>query len=151
MSAEEDPIRAFDFWIGSWVVTDAATGELAGHNRIEAVVGGRALHEHWRGVSGLEGESLNIYDEQREGWHQTWVSSNGMLLMLDGGVAEDGSIEMQGGTGEEALHRIRWTPRDDGTVVQRWDESADRGASWTLLFEGIYRRDEPATEDRHGS
>jgi hypothetical protein len=140
MSAERDPARAFDFWIGSWVVTDLASGELAGHNRIEPVVGGRALHEHWRGVSGLEGESLNIYDEQRGGWHQTWVSSNGMLLMLDGGVLAGGAIEMGGGIGDSAVHRIRWTPQDDETVIQRWEESADGGASWALLFEGLYRR-----------
>jgi len=138
--SSEDPARAFDFWTGTWNVTDTSSGELAGHNRIEPVLGGRALHEHWRGVSGLEGESLNVYDEQRGRWHQTWVSSDGMLLMLDGGV-RDGAMEMRGGTGDGALHRIRWRPHADGTVTQRWDESGDGGASWTLLFEGLYRRE----------
>ena len=137
---DDDPVRAFDFWIGTWTVTDAATGETAGRNRIEAIVGGRALHERWTGASGLEGESLNIYDEARGRWHQTWVSSDGMLLELDGGV-EDGEMQMRGGAGDAALHRIRWTPRSDGTVVQRWDQSQDGGASWELLFEGIYTRD----------
>ncbi|HXD55808.1 MAG TPA: hypothetical protein VN618_13715 [Solirubrobacteraceae bacterium] len=136
----DDPTHAFDFWVGSWIVTDAATGERVGHNRIEAVVGGRALHEHWTGVSGLKGESLNIYDEQRGRWHQTWVSSNGMLLELDGGI-RDGAMEMQGSAGDKALHRIRWTPMPDGTVVQRWEQSGDEGASWELLFEGIYKRE----------
>ncbi len=134
-----DPVRAFDFWIGEWVVTDTATGELAGRNTISPVIGGRALHEHWRGVSGLEGESLNMYDEQRGAWHQTWVSSNGMLLTLAGGASEDG-IEMQGGAGGPELHRIRWSPQADGTVVQRWESSADSGESWELLFEGLYAR-----------
>jgi hypothetical protein len=140
MSDDRAAARAFDFWIGNWTVTDAASGELVGHNRIEPAVGGRALHEHWRGVSGLEGESLNIYDEQRDRWHQTWVSSDGMLLMLDGGIAQDGSMEMQGSAGDEALHRIRWTPREDGSVTQRWERSSDGAAGWELLFEGIYRR-----------
>jgi hypothetical protein len=138
-----DPVRAFDLWIGDWVVTDAATGEPAGRNRIEAVVGGRALHEHWRGASGLEGESLNIYDEQRGCWHQTWVSSGGMLLELDGGPREDGAMEMTGSAGDAALHRIRWTPGGDGTLLQRWDESSDGGETWTLLFEGLYTPDAP--------
>ena len=136
-----DPVRAFDFWIGTWVVTDVATGEPAGRNRIEPVVGGRALHEHWRGVSGLEGESLNIYDEQRGCWHQTWVSSGGLLLELDGGLGEDGTMEMSGSAGDQAVHRIRWTPCSDGTVLQRWEESNDLGSSWTLLFEGLYSPD----------
>lgn len=135
-----DPVRAFDFWIGSWTVTDAAGGETVGRNRIEAIVGGRALHEHWQGTSGLEGESLNIYDEQRGCWHQTWVSSNGMLLELDGGL-RDGAMVMQGGAGDETVHRIRWTPRPDGTVVQRWEQRAPgENEAWELLFEGIYTR-----------
>lgn len=136
---KRDPVRAFDFWVGSWTVTDAATGETVGRNRIEAIVGGRALHEHWTGASGLEGESLNVYDELRGSWHQTWVSSDGMLLELDGGLNEE-AMEMHGSAGDEALHRIRWTPRADGTVVQRWDQSLDGGDSWELLFEGVYTR-----------
>jgi len=139
MGGEADQVRAFDFWIGRWTVTDSASGETVGTNTIEAVVGGRALHEHWHGATGLEGESLNIYDEQRGHWHQTWVSSDGMLLELDGGML-DGAMEMQGSAGDSALHRIRWTPRSDGVVVQRWEQSPDGGASWELLFEGIYTR-----------
>lgn len=140
MTTEADPAHAFDFWIGEWVVTDAVTGELAGHSTITAAIGGRALHEHWRGASGLEGQSLNMYDELRGGWHQTWVSSNGMLLMLDGG-ARHGVMEMQGSAGGAELHRIRWTPHEDGAVVQRWEQSGNGGDSWELLFEGRY---EPA-------
>jgi hypothetical protein len=142
MNRDPSPARSFDFWIGTWTVTDASTGEPAGRNRIEAVLGGRALHERWHGVSGLEGESLNTYDEQRGRWHQTWVSSDGMLLMLDGGVLDDGSMEMQGGAGDDAVHRIRWAPRADGSVMQRWEQSLDAGQSWMLLFEGIYRREQ---------
>jgi hypothetical protein len=137
-----DVARAFDFWLGRWVVTDAASGELAGHNHIEPLFGGRAVAEHWRGASGLEGESLNIYDAQRGCWHQSWVSSNGMLLVLEGGPS-GGAMEMQGDAGDAALHRIRWTPGEDGSVVQRWHQSLDAGASWELLFEGIYRREAP--------
>jgi len=134
-STSSDPVREFDFWIGRWVVTHPETGELLGRNLIEPIVGGRALHEHWHGVSGLQGQSLNIFDEQRGQWHQTWVSETGMLLQLDGGM-RDGSMELQGG---DPLQRIRWTPGADGEVLQHWEESTDGGTSWTTLFEGLYR------------
>jgi hypothetical protein len=133
--AAQDPVRAFDFWIGRWVVSDPHSGELLGHSRIEPILGGRAIHERWAGASGLEGESLNIYDEQCQRWHQTWVSANGMLLLLDGGL-RDGAMQMQGG---EPLQRIRWTPQAGGAVLQQWDMSEDSGASWTMQFEGLYR------------
>jgi hypothetical protein len=35
--------RAFDFWIGDWVVTDPATGDALGESRIERILGGRSL------------------------------------------------------------------------------------------------------------
>ena len=42
--------RAFDFWIGEWEVW--ANDQLAGTNRIEPMLEGCALAEHWRGASG---------------------------------------------------------------------------------------------------
>ncbi|GAG23114.1 unnamed protein product, partial [marine sediment metagenome] len=38
--------RAFDFWVGQWVVYDPA-GNVVGNNTIELVLGGCALHESW--------------------------------------------------------------------------------------------------------
>ena len=54
--AKADPCAAkeshqFDFWIGDWNVVDPA-GKVAGHNRIEAILGGCALAEHWDGAGG---------------------------------------------------------------------------------------------------
>lgn len=140
--------RQFDFWLGDWNVT--SNGEQAGTNTIHLVQGGCALQENWQGSGpgGVSGSSFNIYDQANDKWHQTWVDSNGTLLEIDGGLI-NGVMVLQGqrpardGTGM-ALHRISWTPNEDGSVRQLWETSTDDGRSWSILFDGLYIKD---TED----
>lgn len=133
--------RQFDFWIGNWEVT--AAGQTAGTNSIHPVHGGCALQENWQGsgAGGISGSSFNIYDQGSGRWHQTWVDANGTLLLLDGGLV-DGSMVLSGSrpatNGSTALHRISWTPNEDGSVRQLWETSLDDGGSWTVLFDGHY-------------
>lgn len=136
--------RQFDFWIGDWEVSE--NGQPAGTNSIASIMGGCALQESWQGSGpgGLSGTSFNIYDRANDRWHQTWIDSSGTLLQLDGGLV-DGKMVLSGerpkrdGSGM-ALHRITWTPNEDGTVRQYWEASTDDGASWTVLFDGLYVR-----------
>ncbi len=37
-------------------------------------------------------------------------------------------------------HRISWTPGEDGSVRQLWEASKDGGATWNVLFDGLYVR-----------
>ena len=139
---QADEHRQFDFWIGEWTVT--SNGQPAGTNRVEAVLNGCAIQENWQGAGGISGSSFNLFDRVTGQWHQTWVDSSGTLLQIDGGLT-DGSMVMQGKrpvpqSGGTALHRISWTPNEDGTVRQLWEASQDDGASWTVLFDGIYSR-----------
>jgi len=80
--------RQFDFWVGDWVVHDAA-GKLAGTNTITPMLNGCVLHEQWAGAGGSVGESFNIYDQRTGMWHQTWVDAGGLLLVLDGGIEDE--------------------------------------------------------------
>ena len=133
--------RQFDFWVGDWKVT--AGERLAGTNSIRRVHGGCALEENWQGAGagGISGSSFNIFDPASGAWHQTWVDSAGTLLQLDGGMV-DGSMVLSGSrpapSGGTALHRISWTPNEDGTVRQLWETSLDEGSSWSVLFDGLY-------------
>ncbi|HSM11208.1 MAG TPA: hypothetical protein VK827_06530 [Lysobacter sp.] len=132
--------RAFDFWIGEWRV-QTPEGKLAGINRIERGYDGCVLHERYATGRGYSGESLNIYDASRDRWHQTWVDSSGMLLLLEGGI-RDGSMVMEGqtgGRGDVTRHRITWTPNADGSVRQLWESAAASGA-WKTTFDGNYTR-----------
>ena len=132
--------RAFDFWIGEWRV-QTPEGKLAGINRIERKHEGCVLHERYATGRGYSGESLNIYDATRDRWHQTWVDSSGMLLLLEGGI-RDGRMVLEGQTGaadDVTRHRITWTPNADGSVRQFW-ESADATGTWKTTFDGTYTR-----------
>jgi len=133
--------RAFDFWIGEWNVY-GTNGKLAGTNSIKREIGGCVLHERYDTGRGYSGESFNIYDGPRKVWHQTWVDSGGLLLLLEGGIRE-GSMVMEGKTtgsdGKVTKHRITWTPNADGSMRQLW-ESTDPKGEWTVSSDGKYTR-----------
>lgn len=136
----DDHAHEFDFWIGEWDVFDPAGAHL-GVNSVQPLFGTGALAEHWRSDSGIEGHSLNCFDQERHCWHQTWVDSGGDMLQLDGGLRADGAMVMEGLSGGE-LQRITWS-QDGDDVRQVWETSADEGATWTVAFNGLYRRAAP--------
>lgn len=132
--------RQFDFWLGTWDVRGPSG--LAGINRIEREYDGCVVHERYDTQQGYRGESLNVYDASRQVWHQTWVDTNGLLLLLEGGL-QDGSMVMEGATvnaeGRETRHRITWTPAEDGSVRQHWESKAAAG-DWKTVFDGTYTK-----------
>lgn len=135
----------FDFWIGTWKVTDP-DGVYQGSNRVEKILGGCVVKESWTGAKGMTGQSFNIYAHGRGGWHQTWVDSNGTLLLLDGGL-EDGRMVLRGETpakdGDGTVqHEISWQPMGSGQVRQVWRVSRDDGDSWSEAFVGVYTRED---------
>lgn len=136
-----DEQRAFDFWVGEWNVY-RPQGELAGTNSIRREYGGCVLHERYETSHGYSGESLNIYDAPRKVWHQTWVDSSGLLLVLEGTLREGKMVlegDVVGADGTVTRHRVTWTPNADGTVRQLWETAAPSGA-WTTAFDGKYIR-----------
>jgi hypothetical protein len=138
--------RQFDFWLGDWQVDDGADPpKVLGHNQITRTASGCALRELWRGVSGKEGSSLNAWDATRQRWTQHWIGADGVILRLEGGW--DGTaMQLEGvlphAAGGEQAQRIRWIPRADGSVEQRW-ETRDPGEDWKPAFVGHYRRLDP--------
>ncbi|MEP7042910.1 MAG: hypothetical protein ABI843_07595 [Dokdonella sp.] len=130
--------RQFDFWIGVWNVTDP-TGKVVGHNRVESILGGCALAEHWDGNGGVHGNSYNTYDASDRRWRQFWVDSQAGVLALEGGLV-DGSMVLQSSRPGAHIDRIRWTPNADGSVRQLWEVSEDAGKTWATSFDGRYLR-----------
>ncbi|MES2957374.1 MAG: hypothetical protein V4792_04250 [Pseudomonadota bacterium] len=133
--------RQFDFWIGRWDVFNP-DGKKAGENVIEAIDGGCALQERWRGSGGFSGTSLNSWDPETRQWHQHWVDNQGGMLRLSG--AREGPRMVLAGSqpgstpGATLRHRISWTPLPDGAVRQWWQSSSDEGRTWTTAFDGRY-------------
>lgn len=131
----------FDFWIGEWTVTTPA-GKTAGTSRIEGVLGGCALLEHWSGTGGAEGKSLSLYVAADHQWNQTWVDGEGNRIVLTGGM-EGSRMVLRNAwkeRGKPMRSELSWTPAPDGSVRQVWRQSEDDGATWTTTFDGIYRR-----------
>jgi hypothetical protein len=129
--------HAFDFWLGEWEVFDPE-GRHVGRNSVTAPYDTGSLAEHWHGDSGTEGHSLSSWDPERGCWHQTWIDSGGGILLLDGGP-QDGAMVLTGVTAD-AQQRITWTPDGDG-VRQLWETSKDDGETWSVAFDGRYRRE----------
>jgi len=133
-----------DFWVGDWVVYSG--DEKVGENKIEKILGGCAVMEHWKGVGGGEGKSLFFVDTNGT-WKQVWVTE---WAANPGGVKEkthvdnlpNGVVRFQGrlhhpdvGT---YLDRTTLTPIENGKVRQVIETSADSGENWKTTFDAIY-------------
>jgi hypothetical protein len=134
--------RQMDFWVGDWDVYDDKS-QLQGRNLIEKVLGGCALQEYYIDVSGLRATSFSMYDTSRKVWNQTYISTFGTLLSVEG-YLQGKSMIMIGthltNEGRVALHRMIWTPNDDGTAYQLWNYSKDGGKTWETIYEGFLRK-----------
>jgi len=131
-----------DFWVGEW---DVQVGErTVGTNRIERVVHGCALVEHWRDASGVEGQSLFYYQRARRDWKQVWVSPGAvkekhLVARYPGGAVRfQGELPMPNGS--FVLDRTTLTPLPGGRVRQVIEQSSDGGATWTVGFDAVYVR-----------
>jgi hypothetical protein len=139
--------RQFDFWLGEWEVTNPK-GKVVGHSRIESILGGCVIAEHWSSATGdgaNDGKSYNLYNADKKCWEQFWVDASGSRLMLvgtlvDGAMVLEGRQDLPGKDGKYRTERITWTPNADGSVRQLWESSDDEGKTVTVAFDGLYRK-----------
>ncbi|MGD2045232.1 MAG: hypothetical protein PVJ80_06430 [Gemmatimonadota bacterium] len=132
----------FDFWVGEWDVF-VDTDRQAGTNRIEKVEEGCLLIEHWTGAAGGTGTSVNFYDRGRGVWRQLWVSSNDVVIEIEGGLRGDSMVlegTLTSTQGRSQPFRGTWTPNPDGSVRQHFEISEDDGRTWSTWFDGRYVR-----------
>jgi hypothetical protein len=133
--------RQFDFWVGDWNVT--SSGQPVGTNRVTLEEDGCVVHEHWTGAQGGTGQSFNYYDRIDGQWHQMWVSNSGNVLDLAGTLADD-TLTFRGQRrqrdGSTLQHRLSFHANPDGSVRQLWQTSTDGGATWSVAFDGLYRK-----------
>lgn len=140
---EGEIYRAFDFWLGEWEVT--ANGKRAGHNSITSAEKGCLIIERWTGAGGGTGQSYNYYDPGLEKWRQIWVAA-GATIDYSGGLNENGEMVLEGEIayrdGRTAPFRGTWTPQDDGTVRQHFQEYDPDKEEWADWFTGVYVKGE---------
>jgi hypothetical protein len=143
-SCNSPKAHEFDFWIGSWIVYKNGTDTIAGYNEIKPVAGGCSLLESYKSARGnYTGNSLNKYNAVTGKWQQFWVDNGGLTLLIEGSYNE-GKLMMQNEDkntdGTSTNNRITWFKNADGTVRQVWEQSADKGKTWSVAFDGLYRK-----------
>ena len=136
-----DVFKQFDFWLGTWDVT-TPDGTLAGVNRITSEENGCLILEQWSSAGGGTGQSYNYYNPATEKWRQVWVSAGGMID-YEGGLTDTGSMKLTGtityvATGQQAPFTGEWTPNEDGTVTQYFEQYDAESDEWQPWFTGLY-------------
>jgi len=134
--------RQFDFWLGEWQVTNT-TNKQVSQSKISLINDGCGILEEYKTPGGYKGKSLNIFNQQTNMWHQTWVDNTGLLLQLNGSFKQN-MMTMQGTTfdkqGNTILNKITWQMLTDGRVNQVWQTSKDQGKNWQIIFNGYYQK-----------
>ena len=127
----------FDFWTGDWDVFDVGNSTKVAHARIDSILEGCVLREDYRNKNGHEGQSVTIYDSSRKLWHQTWVTSDGVLLEIEGRF-ENNEMVLSGKNQKGELVRGAWQPMNGG-VRESVQKSADDGRTWNPWFDIMFR------------
>jgi hypothetical protein len=131
---------ALDFWLGDWSVT---WPNGTGTNSIRRILNGRVIEEIFesRDADGsvFLGRSLSVRDSKDGVWRQTWVDSAGGYLDLVG-VDVDGRISFQREDLDGSLKRMVWLDVTNDGFRWEWQSSADRGATWAVIWPLDYRR-----------
>jgi len=134
---------AFDFWLGEWTVFDSVADRLAGTNSIQKQEQGCLVMEKWTSVNGGTGTSLNYYNPLTQEWRQLWVSAGRYSIDIVGGL-QDESMQLLGNiyyfTGEVNQFRGTWTPAEDGSVRQFFEQFNAETGEWDVWFDGRYVR-----------
>jgi len=133
----------FDFWLGSWTVTNPA-GKVVGTNTIDKIQDSCVLRENWKSAGGkFTGTSSNFYNSKTAQWEQIWLDNQGGVLHLKGNRKGNQMILQsdvaKNAKGEPYFHRITWTLNDDGSVRQYW-ETITNGKDVKVAFDGLYKK-----------
>jgi Domain of unknown function (DUF4440) len=133
----------FDFWLGDWDAFDVDNPNVVvARNHVDSILGGCVLLEDYRGSDGSGGRSFSLYDKSRNVWHQTWVTTRGKLLVIEGNL-ESGEMVLSGpdstAYGRQRLIRGVWKPYTD-RVRETAVTSVDQGRTWQPLFDIIFRQ-----------
>jgi len=134
--------RAFDFWIGEWIVT--RNGQFAGTNSVQPILGHCTIFEQWESTGGGFGKSFNYYDPGRDHWRQIWIGDNGSFIEFTGEARDSGIFytaeTVNPADGVVTQHKFEFTQIEDGAVRQYWETSTDGGETWTAIWDGRYER-----------
>ena len=135
----------FDFWVGEWnVYSNDEERTFLGSNSITRQHKNCLIMENWTSAQGGDGRSMNYYDPVEDQWRQLWVAG-GYSIDYAGGLDDNGSMVLTGKindykTGQSNRFRGTWTPNQDGSVRQFFEQFDPEEKQWTVWFDGHYVR-----------
>ena len=132
---DKPEFRAFDFWLGDWVVTSPGGAPL-GKSRVTKILNGCALLEEWTAGNGQTGKSFNVYDPQAKRWRQTWVDDHARQTDYAGPM-EGGALKYEADMPGGVRMKMTFSRLEGGKVHQLMEAFKD-GASAGTAFDGIY-------------
>lgn len=137
--------RQFDFWVGDWDAFEVDSPTSAARNRVDRILDGCVLLEDYQGTNGSKGQSFSLYDASRKVWHQSWVTNQGQLLVIEGKM-QAGEMVLSGvdhtAGGKERHVRGAWKPVNGG-VRETAVISTDGGKTWEPWFDLVFRPHKP--------
>jgi hypothetical protein len=133
----------FDFWLGHWDVYNYGSDTLVGQSHIETIIDSVGVLENYSATqSKYSGKSLNKFNPFKNRWEQYWIDNSGLTIYLTGGI-ENGKMIMSDiliADTIKGINQIVWEKISDNIVRQTWNLSKDNGETWSVLFDGEYRR-----------
>ena len=147
--------REFDFWIGSWDITqkilrrDGTWLELPATTNVVKDLEGCALVEHWEGTveffwegmkepQAMRGLSVRSYDPETKQWRIYWMDTRHPKFgVFEGRFRDSIGTFLKSSTaadGKPLLTRIRFSNMSGESVTWTLDISKDNGDQWTPLW-----------------
>lgn len=136
------PARRFDFYLGDWSMRN---GDVVERNlEVVSAFDGKGLSVTAREASdnSISAQSMFLYDEGKGLWRQIWMSKDGMVVVLEGGM-EEGTMVLnqisQDGKRTSGSRSVFSNISSDGFQYE-WQQSSDGGATWETLATRIFTR-----------
>jgi tetratricopeptide (TPR) repeat protein len=136
----DSPYRQFDFWLGEWNVFDQA-GNQVGTSRIERILSDCVVLENWKGMSGSEGKSFNIWNPALKRWEQYWVDGQGVPIFFYGHLEEGEMRYRSDGPAQDGTplqRKLTFSKLPGGKVRQVSQGSTDGGKTYAPEYDFVY-------------
>jgi hypothetical protein len=133
-----------DFWIGQWTVYEKDTGKQSSTSRIENVMGGCGIAEHYEEpgdpAGPYSGTSYSSFNREDGKWHQMYIDTNGIVEWFSGGLDASGDMVMEAPGAKNIIRKMVYHKLPDGSVEQIGTASTDSGKQWKPRYDYIYRK-----------
>ncbi|MBV7270003.1 tetratricopeptide repeat protein [Winogradskyella luteola] len=134
----DENYRKFDFWFGEWEVY--SQGQKIAESSITNTNGDCGILENWRPTNSNGGNSISYYDSTDKKWKQNWVANGSVSHYEEPENYKDGNMQLIAKS-DNVWYKMVYTRNEaEDTVRQTLESSTDEGETWTISFNGLYKR-----------